>query len=361
MKICYLADAGSIHTQKWAIHFASKGNEIHIISFRDANLDGVKVHYIDSSGSINTSPSASIFSKLGYVLWSRHIKKLINRINPDILHAHWASSYGFLAALSGFHLFILSVWGSDISIFPKKLWITKKILEFSLNRADIVTATSSALAEDTKNYIDGNKQVHVIPFGVNINQFTSVKKDYRIDDFCVGIVKNLEKNYGIEFLIRAVEIVIKKGHKCRLIIVGDGSLRKKLVQLCDEIRISDFVTFTGKIPNHMVVSHLHSFDVFVVPSLSESFGVSALEASSCGIPVIASDIGGLPEVIVDGETGYLIPPRNEAAIAEKIIKLIEEPGLRQNLGANGRKFVLDNYDWNLCAKKMEEVYESILK
>ena len=140
----------------------------------------------------------------------------------------------------------------------------------------------------------------------------------------------------------------------------DGSLRKNLVQLCDDIRISDFVTFTGKIPNHMVVSQLHSFDLFVVPSLSESFGVSALEASSCAIPVIASKVGGLPEVVVDGKTGYLVPPGDASAIASKIIKLIEEPSLRQQLGKEGRRFVLENYEWNSCAKKMEEIYERIL-
>ena len=360
MKICYLADAGSIHTQKWAIHFASKGNEIHIISFRDAEIDGVIVHHFDSSGTINISPSASIFEKIRYLFWVKRVKDLILKIKPDILHAHWATSYGLLAALSGFHPFILSVWGSDVILFPKKLWITKKILKFNLSRADVVTATSNALAKETMDYISGNKQVHVIPFGVNINQFYSINKNYNTDEFCVGIVKTLEKIYGIKYLILAVEIVIKKGYKCHLIIVGDGSLRKKLVQLCDEIRISNFVTFTGKIPNHMVVSQLHSFDVFVVPSLSESFGVSAIEASACSIPVIASNIGGLPEVVINGKTGYLVPPGDAESIAEKIIKLIEEPSLRQRLGKGGRKYVLENYEWNSCAKKMEEIYERIL-
>ena len=304
MIICYVADAGSIHTQKWAIHFASIGNEVHIISFRDAQIKGVQVHYINSRGTISISPAASFISKIGYLFWTGKVRRMIKKIRPDILHAHWATSYGLLGALSGFHPFILSVWGSDVSVFPKKLWITKKILEFNLNRADIVTATSNALAEDTKNYINDNKQVHIIPFGVNINQFTSADKNYQSDEFCVGTVKTLEKNYGIEFLIRAFEFVIKKGYKCRLVIVGDGSLRKKLVQLGDEALISNNITFTGKIPNHMVVYQLHTFDVFVVPSLSESFGVSALEASSCAIPVIASNIGGLPEVVIDGKTGF---------------------------------------------------------
>ena len=100
MKICYLADAASIHTQKWAIHFASKGNEVHIISFRNADIQGAKVHFLKNHGFISISPVASLLSKAGYILWTRKIKRLVKEINPDILHAHWATSYGLLAALS---------------------------------------------------------------------------------------------------------------------------------------------------------------------------------------------------------------------------------------------------------------------
>jgi len=363
MKICFLADAASIHTQKWAIHFASKGNEVHIISFRDADINGVNVHHIDSSESIDTNPSASIFSKFGYVLSSNHIKKLIKRINPAILHAHWATSYGFLAALSGFHPFILSTWGNDIIILPKKYWIIKKIVEYNLKKADVVTATSSMLASATAEFIHDGKAVHTIPFGVDTNLFTPSKEKSPGGKICIGIVKALEEKYGIEYLIRAFKIISERGYESNLIIVGEGSLRKNLEELAESLSLANSVRFTGKVDNTAVIEFLHMIDIFIVPSISssETFGVAALEASSCGIPVIASNIGGLPEVIVDGETGYLVPPQNEAAIAERIIKLIKNPRLRQQLGNAGRKFVLTNYEWNSCAKKMEEVYNRILR
>ena len=360
MKICYLADAASVHTQKWAIHFASKGNEIHIISFRDADIAGVNVHFIDSFGLINTSPSASIFSKFGYVLWSNHIKKIIKNINPDILHAHWATSYGLLAALSGFHPFILSTWGNDVISSPHRYWIMRKFIEYSLKKADVVTATSKMLACATEEFINDEKRVHAIPFGVNTDLFTPLRNKPSKNKICIGIVKALEDIYGIEYLIRAFKIVIEEGYESNLLIVGEGSLRNQLEDLTESLNLANSVQFIGRIDNNEVVEYLHRIDIFVVPSIQESFGVAALEASSCAVPVILSNVGGLPEVVNEGVTGYMVAPGDAEAIAAKIIKLIEEPSLREQLGKGGRKFVLENYEWNLCADKMEKIYESVL-
>ena len=361
MKICYLADAGSIHVQKWARYFSDKGNEIHIISFRDARITGAQVHYINSRGTISIGPIVSLISKIGYLLWIGKIRRLIKKIRPDILHAHWATSYGFLAALSGFHPFMLSTWGNDIIISPKKYWIMRKIVEFSLKKADAVTATSKMLSDATKSFIYDGKPVHTIPFGVDMDLFSPSKKKSPGGKICIGIVKALEEKYGVEHLIRAFKIVVERGYESSLLIVGEGSLRKKLEKLTETLNLANSVRFIGGVDNNVVVEYLHMIDIFVVPSISssETFGVAAIEASSCEIPVIASDVGGLPEVVVDGETGYLVPSRNEPAIAEKIIKLIEEPELCRKLSANGRKFVLENYEWNLCADKMERIYKNL--
>ena len=361
MKICYLADAGSVHVQKWARHFAERGNEVHVISFRNADIAGTEVHFLNPHGLISISPVASLMSKAGYLLWTGKIKRLLKKINSDIIHAHWATSYGLLAALSGFHPFILSTWGSDILTSPERYPFMKKIVEFNLKKADAVTATSKMLASATGEFIYDGKPVHIISFGVDMDLFSPSNEKSSGGNICIGIVKALEEKYGIEYLIRALRIVVERGYDSNLLIVGDGSLRKKLEKLTETLNLANSVRFIDKVDNNVVVEYLHMIDIFVVPSISssETFGVAAVEASSCGIPVIASNIGGLPEVVVDGETGYLVPSRNETAIAERIIKLIEEPELRRKLGANGRKFVRENYEWNLCALKMEKIYESI--
>jgi len=362
MKICFLADARSVHVQKWAHYFSDDGNEVHIISFRDARIHGVQVHYINPHGTILISPIASFISKIGYLFWSGKVRRIIKNIRPDILHAHWATSYGLLGALSGFHPFILSTWGNDIIISPQKYWIIKKLVEFTLRKADLVTATSKMLADATGKFIYNEKPVHAIPFGVDMDLFSSSKEKSPKDTICIGIVKALEEKYGIEYLIRAFKIISDKGYESNLLIVGDGSLRNDLEYLTKSLNLSDSVKFLGKVDNNAVVESLHTMDIFVVPSISpsETFGVAAVEASACSIPVIASNIGGLPEIVIDGTTGFLVPPRDENAIADRIIRLIDDPELRLQMGNEGRKYVKSIYDMQICGSLMKSKYEEIL-
>ena len=360
MKICYLADAGSIHVQKWGRYFVQGGHEVHIISFRNADIPGAKVHFLNNHGFISISPVASLLSRSGYILWTRKIKRLVNKINPDILHAHWATSYGLLAALTGFHPFMLSTWGSDILISPKRHRLMKKIVEFNLRKADAVTATSKMLSQATKKFIYDDKPVHIVPFGVDTKLFSPSEFTPRTNDLCIGVVKSLEEEYGIEYLIRAFKIVIVKGFDCKLLIVGSGSLKEKLISITKRLQLSKLVTFTGRINNDDVVNYLHKMDIFVMPSLSESFGVAVIEASSCEIPIIASDIGGLPEVLLNNETGFLVPPKEVEAIASKIISLIKNPSLRKKMGTQGRKLVESSYDFHRCGSLMQKQYNKIL-
>ena len=361
MKICFLADAASIHTKKWATHFASKGHEVHIISFRDVQIAGVQVHYINSYGTISISPISSFISKIGYLFWVGKIRRLIKKIRPDILHAHWATSYGLLGALSGYHPFILSTWGNDIIISPQKYWIMQKLVEYSLEKADLVTATSKMLGDATGKFVHDGKTVHTIPFGVDTDLFTPSKDNPPEGEICIGIVKALEDSYGIEYLIRAFKIVVDKGYDSNLLIVGDGSLRKNLEKLTKTLNLSSSVKFIGKVDNYKVIEYLQKMDIFVIPSIRESFGVAAVEASACSIPVIATNIGGLPEVVIDGTTGFLVPPRDENAIADRIIRLIDDSELRVQMGSEGREYIKSNYDIQLCGSLMKSKYEEILQ
>jgi len=366
MKICFLADAGSIHVQKWARYFSAEGNEVHIISFRKVQIRGVQVHYINSHGTISISPVASFISKIGYLFWIGKVRRLIKKIRPDILHAHWATSYGLIGALSEFHPLIVSTWGNDIILSPHKYWIMKKFVEYSLRKADLVTATSDMLAGATAKYIYDKKLVHTIPFGVDTDLFTPSKDKHPEGEICIGIVKALEDSYGIEYLIRAFKIVafkivVDKGYDLNLLIVGDGSLRKNLEKLTKTLNLSNSVKFIGGVDNYKVVQYLQKMDIFVIPSIRESFGVAAVEASACSIPVIASNIGGLPEVVIDGSTGFLVPPRDENAIADRMIRLIDDSELRVQMGSEGREYVKSNYDLQICGSLMKSKYEEIIQ
>jgi glycosyltransferase involved in cell wall biosynthesis len=349
LRLCLLAPANSTHTQKWIDYLKGKGYEIHLFSFQFAEIEGVHIHYLAAP------------LKTFYFLHIPKIKLLVEKLKPDILHTHYASSYGFVGATSGFHPYIISVWGSDIVEFPKRSPIHRKILKYNLDHADRITATSKMLKRLTKELASSEKKVIRIPFGVDLNKFRpeSIKNNNK--GITLGVIKRLDPKYGIEYLIKAFALVEKRYSNTRLLIVGDGSLRSKLKKLSSQLGCDKKIKFLGNIPHFQIPKMLNEMDIFVMPSLQESFGVAALEASACQLPVIASNVGGVPEVILDKKTGLLIPPQDPSAIAEAIIYLIENPDLRQKLGEFGRNFVMKNYNWHENAKRMENLYQEVLR
>lgn len=355
MKICYLANASSVHTQRWAEAMRDKGYSVDIISFEKAEIEGVNVHYIKPIRR-ELSANASDAKSLSYMIRARRAKKIIDSIKPDILHAHYATGYGLTGALCSFKPYIISTWGSDIFLAPKKNLLFRYILKHNFKKADFITATSRDLTKETSLYTD--KKVMTIPFGVDTEVFKS-RKDEKQEALTVGIVKSLEEVYGVSYLIEAFAEVCGKYGNMKLLIAGSGPLRQSLEQLCQKLHIEDRVLFLGKIPNREIPSVLNRMDIFVMPSLSESFGVSILEAEACEIPVIATEVGGIPEVVHDGKTGFLVKPGDVKGISSKLELLIENSSLREEMGKYGRKYVEENYDWKDCVEKMHQLYQHV--
>lgn len=367
MKILYLADAESPHTRKWANYFANKEHKVHLISFRLAKIEGVTVHHIkppfmkevNNLLYVNRGP----IEKIGYLFCINKVRKLIETIKPDIVHAFLASSYGLMGSMSRFHPFILSVLGSEVTNLSETSLFYRKLVEYNLKKADCVIVTSNFLSHETTKYTMENKKVIIIPFGIDKNMFTIGRKRYlQSSRLTIGTVKTLEEKYGIEYLIRAFKIVLQRFPQkdLSLLIVAGGSLRDKLENLTKELGISDKVKFTGYVPPSKIPEYLKEIDIFVAVSKSESFGVAVAEASVSGIPVVVSNVGGLPEVVINKKTGFLVPPKNPKETAKALIKLIEDQKLCQQMGQAGREFILKNYDWGKNAQKMERLYISML-
>ena len=363
MKVLLLSDAYSIHTIKWAKSLSKKEIEIAIFSLNcnenEVNPyqqnNSIKVYYcIDK----NAKKRSSGFAKLSYLSALPALKKVIKEFKPDIVHAHYASSYGLLGALADFHPFIISVWGSDVFDFPNISFLHKVIIKYNLSKADKILSTSKVMAIETNKYTD--KKVVVTPFGIDLDKFKPVKVNTLFDknDIVIGTVKTLEEKYGIEYLIKAFAIV-KDKHKylpLKLLIVGAGSLSTALKKLTYDLGIEKDTVFTGKIAHELVPF----YDNMLSVSNSESFGVAVIEASACGKPVVVSDVGGLPEVVKDGITGIVVPPRNPQKTAEAIEKLVLDEKLCKQMGEDGRKRVAKFYDWNKNVEQMIEIYENIL-
>lgn len=366
MKVAILANPDSTHTRKWVAALCKSGIDIVLVglhSFDKSNYAGLPNL---KSYSMNFDSSLSYFdrkfSKLRYLTVIGKIKKILKDEKPDILHAHYASSFGLLGALCKFHPFIISAWGSDIFEFPHSSFIAKRILKYNLAKADYVMATSNALAVETKKYC--TKDCIVTPFGVDTDAF-SVKKNktlFKDDDIIIGAIKTFEKVYGLEYLIEAFALVVDKFPEIplKLVLVGKGSCENEYRNLSKKNEIENKIIFTGYVNHAEIADYYNNLDIFVIPSVRESFGVSVLEASACGLPVIATNTGGLPEVVINNVTGILVPVQDVNAIADALEKLIVDKSMRESFGNSGRQFVVEQYSWNNCLEKMINSYHRIL-
>ena len=363
MKVCILGDAGSIHTQRWAMGLKAKGLDIIVISYKNKEIPGVPVYLLKSPRVNKISPVSPLWSRFHYFFGLKQTKDIINEFKPDILHAHWATSYGLLGARTNFHPFILSVWGSDVFEFPNISYFHKKLFQFNLKKADKLLSTSHIMAREIKKYTE--KSIEVTPFGVNIEKFKpkKIKNLFSDDNIVIGTVKTLEHKYGIEYLIRAFKILVNNHADLplKLLIVGSGSLINNLKSLVSMLHLEDKTIFTGSVEYDKVPDYhnMLSVSVSVSVSNSESFGVAIVEASACGKAVVVSDVGGLPEVVENTVSGFVVPPRNPEATAKAIEKLILDRDLREKMGGEGRKRVERLYDWANNVNQMIKIYEKL--
>lgn len=354
MKICFIAPANNYHTKKWCNWFTKNGDEVHVISFIDDTIEGATVHYIDTGASVASSDC----QKIRYLFHGKEIQKIIKEIHPDIINAHYASSYGAATALAGINNFFLSVWGMDIYDFPKKSFIHKKLIEFTLSRASHIMSTSRAMAEETHRYT--RKPIEITPFGVDMNLFNPSKRNRSNEDFVIGNIKKLTSKYGIDYLLKAVAIIRKKRPDIpiKVRIAGEGPEEQNLKKLTADLNLTEIVTWLGFISQTKAANEWANFDVGVISSISssESFGVSAVECQACGVPVIITDPLGLQEATLPGKTSIVVPRKNEKALAKAIIDLYDHPERRKNMGAASRAFVASEYELNKCFKHIEEIF-----
>ena len=367
MKILLLSNPASSHTMKWARSLSLSGQEIVIFGLNScesatyANFPNIKVISIDLGTNITFSGEGNK-RKLIYLKALPLLRRTIKEFSPDIVHAHYATSYGLLGALSGFRPYILSVWGSDVFTFPNLSFLHRWLVRFNLSRADKVLSTSRVMALETSKYTP--KAIEVTPFGIDLSVFKpeTVVSFFAPEDIVVGTVKTLEEKYGVEYLIRAFPHV-----RCRhpelplkLLIVGGGSLEQDLRSLIEELNLDDCTRLTGRVPFDDIPKYHNMLSVNVSVSNSESFGVAILESSACEKPVVVSNIGGLPEVIEDNVTGIMVSARDVATTANAIERLVLDAELRSTMGRAGRERVRRLYDWDANVSQMIDIYKGLL-
>ncbi len=363
MKILILSDANSIHTYRWVKSLKDNGLDIEIFSFFKDDKQfspsykslGVNVTISNVNKFILYKYRRNI-TKIFYLFALRKLKKTIKRFNPELIHAHYLTSYGILAKLSGFNPYCISIWGDDVFL-PTNNFILKNLLLSSLKNAQQLFSTSDVINRFVNNQF--GLATKIIPFGVDTKFFKPINPQ-KTKPVIIGIIKSIEPHNGIEFLIEAFNILVKKKiNNIKLNIIGTGSIENKLKKMVKVYELENEVSFFGHVSHNKILPYYQKLSIFVCPSLRESFGVSVIEASASGLPVIANNIGGLKEVVLHKKTGYLLDTTNVENLAEYLEKLIMDDDLRFKLGQNGRDYVKQNFNWDSNVTKMLTAYKEV--
>jgi len=365
MKVLILGDASSAHIVKWVSALENEGLEVYLWSLvSDTNAGGIsKRERFYTPGLSVDDPREASPGKLKYLLTLKHLKRTINSIKPDILHAHYLTSYGLLGTLTGFRPYIVSVWGTDIMSFPNKSSIHRAFINWVTGKPDIIQASGEFLRRRVNEFKP--RKALVVNFGLPDNFYSS---DNQIIGnpkvVTLGTIKSLEENYDIATLIKAFAILKKSNHindiELKLRITGGGRIESALKRLADELGVADLVDFAGKVPYSDIIKNHDQIDIHVCPSRRESFGVSILEAMARRKPVVASDIPAFDELVQDGITGMRFCAGDAEDLAEKLQSLLLDPAFAQTIADSGFKKA-EQYKMTDCSKKQLAIYTELLK
>jgi glycosyltransferase involved in cell wall biosynthesis len=359
MKIVLLASGNDIHSVKWANQLAANGNDVYLFYVKNQKPS---IHSFNKKVNLF---ELKFSAPLGYFFNYFQVKNLIQKIQPDILNAHYASGYGTLGRLIKFKPFILSVYGSDVYDFPFKSKFNMQIIRKNLKSANQICSTSNAMARKIVSLLGIDlTEVHITPFGVDLVKFKNTNNNKTKEKIIIGSIKKLSPKYGMEYGILAINFLIKnlltakKNIYIEYRIYGIGEDRKKLEQLVVNLGLNNVIKFMGRVSNDFVPTVLNDFDIFLGNSIldSESFGVAIVEAMACEVPVIVTDVDGFKEVVDNGNFGIIVPRRDPISMAKEILNLIENPDLRRDMGIKGRIRVTQLYNWIENVKNMEKIY-----
>ena len=237
----------------------------------------------------------------------------------------------------------------------------------TLTKADKVTAISSSIKKEAVAYGADESRIVVIPNGLNLSKYQSIEHstefrrrfEINLNDRLVVAVGILHERKGFQYLIKAVSLIKKQYENIKLVLIGgDGGYRGELKELTKQLQVEDEVAFTGFLDSKMKLMAMSEAEIFAIPSLVEPFGLVALEAMACGRPIVAARVGGLAEVLEEGKTNLMMEPGNAEALADVIVRLINNKELRLRLSRNAREEV-KKYDWKTIGQKYLKVYSNL--
>jgi glycosyltransferase involved in cell wall biosynthesis len=317
--------------------------------------------------------------------FNKTLSRMVDAIKADVYEAHTVSGYGFLKTLRKRNLtkpFIQTIHGvladeyaqsfqGASPTFRAKLanlimWQLSKIEEEAAKNATLIVTVSKYSSKKILQFYNVDKtKIRIVPNGVDPQRFRptkgyeKVKRNLGIDKKqCVLFVGRLIPRKGLPFLIEAAKRIVKERSETAFVIVGNGPLKNHLSAYLEKIDLSDNFIFLGDVNENVLPIIYNCADVFAFPSIQEGQGIALLEAQATAKPVVAFNVGGISEALLDKETGLLIKPDSHE-LADAILKLLDNESLRENMGRKGREFVCNNLSWDICAQRMLQIYREL--
>ena len=369
--VCYPTFGGSgVVATELGLELARKGHQIHFITYSqpvrlallNQNIFYHEVHV----------PEYPLFHYQPYELaLSSKLVDMVKLYKIEVLHVHYAIPHAYAGYMAkkmleeeGIRIpMVTTLHGTDITLVGNHPFY-KPAVSFSINKSDVVTSVSKSLKEDTYRLFDIKKEIKVIPNFIEIN-----KERLDVNDPChrslmatsdekvVTHISNFRKVKRIDDVVK-IFFEIQKHIPSKLMMVGDGPEKEKAETLCQELGIQSKVIFFG---NSNEIDKILCFtDLFLLPSETESFGLAALEAMSCGVPVISSNSGGLPEVNIDGVTGYLSNVGDIQNMSKNAISILKDDTVLNQFKRNALQEASE-YDIKKILPLYENVYEEVIK
>ena len=368
MRICYVADGTSLHTQRWLNYFAQRGHEVHLICWKimPGFNSSIQVHMLR-----RMMPKLWPLSQyINFWRWPAEVRQIVATIKPELIDGHFITIYGFISARADFHPLVVTAWGSDVLVAAKKNPIFRWMANYAMNKADMVVCTAENVKSEISNLGVDDRKVQVIVIGgIDAVKFHPMPKNQvLLQKFGIGpqepvviSTRSLAPIYNVITLIQAIPTILSEIPAAKFIVCGKGNQENHLRELARQLGIEKNVVFAGWVPHDDLATYLSSSDVYVSTSLSDGTSNCLLEAMACGLPAVVTDIPANRPWIQESENGFLFPVRNSAVLANQVLKLLLSEKDRKDFGYKSRHMVEVKADPEIEMQKLEGTYRKLIE
>lgn len=371
MRILYLSDILNVHDVKFLEKFCNSGNKVILYTFYNSqkdlpfdieSLSITKLRHTYSCFPEGGANSAPVFRRLKYYIDEKmaikQLEKDIESLKPDIIFAQWAITSGYVAAKTCFHPLVLRVWGSDVLVLPKSRLFYRKRSIAALRGADHIIFNSNYVLSESEKLAGKLRMATVLQCQLDRTVFNATRKDSSVN-FSGNVIistRPLKKIYSVDTLIKAANLV---SGDVEFKIAGQGDEENNLKALADSLKGQ--VVFLGKIDNQKLPFYLTASTLYVSTSLSDGTSLSLLEAMSCGLPVIVTDIPSNREWVEEGVNGFLFRPALHEELAEKIRLALSDKNKLKSMGEKNIKIIAERADRDRDFSKLLNIMSDLVK